>query len=279
MSKNLSAVAQTEFDNEVKHAYQGTGKLRNTVTLRTGVIGDTYKFRLMGKGMANQKPTQADVTPMDITHSQPTATLANWNAPEYTDIFDQAEVNFDEKAQLAKTIAKALGRREDQMVIDVLRGGTYNTTATDGQGFDIAAGGTGFTFAKLLSVKKYFTDLEIEDMPTVILEGAALEDLLNEEKLTSSDYQSIQALINGTLVDSTAMGFRFVTVGNRRSEGGLGGSAYIYQSNAVGHAVGKIDRMVDVNWIAHKTSWLCNGMLKAGSTLIDPEGTVKVQYA
>ena len=156
MSKNLSAVAVTEFDSEVKHAYQGASKLRNSVTLRTGVVGDTYKFRLMGKGLANQKATSANVTPMDITHSLPTATLANWNAPEYTDIFDQAEVNFDEKAQLAKTIAKAIGRREDQMIIDSLTGGTYNTTATDGQGFDIAAGGTGFTFEKLLSLTNYY---------------------------------------------------------------------------------------------------------------------------
>ena len=278
MSKVLSSVANTEFDNEVKQAYQGAAKLRGTVTARTGVVGDTYKFRLMGKGIANQKATSANVTPMDISHSQPTAILENWLAPEYTDIFDQATVNFDEKVQLATTIAKAIGRREDQLVLDKVIAGTYNTTATDGQGFDIAAGGTGFTFSKLLAAKSYLADLEIDEMPTVLVDGAALQDLLSEEKLTNADYQSVQALRNGTLTDSTAMGFRFCTIGNRRAEGGLGGSAYIYVPSAVGLAVGTIDRMVDVNWIPVKTSWLCNGMIKAGSTLIDPEGTIKVQY-
>jgi hypothetical protein len=279
MSKNLSAVAVTAFDSEVKHAYQGSGRLRNKVTLRTGVVGDTYKFRLMGKGLANQKATSADVTPMDITHSQPTATLTNWNAPEYTDIFDQSEVNFDEKAQLAMTIGKALSRREDQLIIAQLTAGTYNTTATDAQGFSIVAGGTGFTFEKLLALKAYYADLEIDEMPCICVEGAALQDLLSEQELTSADYQNVKGLVNGTLENSTAMGFEFITIGSRRAEGGLGGNAYSFVKSAVGHAVGRVDNMVDVNWIAQKTSWLCNGMLKAGSTLIDPEGTAKIAYA
>lgn len=279
MSKNLSSVAQTEFDNEVKQAYQGSAKLRGTCTLRTGVVGDTYKFRLMGKGIAQQKSTSANVTPMDVSHSLPTASLQNWYAAEYTDIFDAAEVNFDEKVQLASVVAKAIGRREDQLILDQVIGGTYNASATDGQGFSVAAGGTGFTFAKLLDVKTYLADLEIDEMPTVLVDGAALQDLLSEEKLTSADYQTVMALRNGTLTESTALGFKFCTIGSRRAEGGLGGNAYIYVPSAVGLAVGTVDRMVDVNWVPEKTSWLCNGMIKAGSTIIDPEGTIKVAYA
>ena len=55
MSKTLSAVAVTEFDSMVKHAYQGMGLLKNSVTVRNNVVGDTYKFRRQGKGLANQK--------------------------------------------------------------------------------------------------------------------------------------------------------------------------------------------------------------------------------
>ena len=83
MSKNLSAVAVTEFDSMVKHAYQGMGLLKGGVTVRNNVVGDTYKFRRMGKGLANQKSTSDLVTPMDVSHEFKTATLANWNAPEY----------------------------------------------------------------------------------------------------------------------------------------------------------------------------------------------------
>jgi len=110
MSKTLSSVAVTEFDSMVKQAYQGMGMLKPAVTQRNNVIGDTYKFRRMGKGLANQKSTSDLVTPMDVTHEFKTATLTNWNAPEYTDMFDAKDVNFDEKQELANTIAGALGR-------------------------------------------------------------------------------------------------------------------------------------------------------------------------
>ena len=128
MSKYLSSVAVTEFDSMVHQIYQADGRLRNAVTQRTGVVGDTYKFRTMGKGLANQKASQADVTPMDVTHSLVTCVLENWNAPEYTDVFDQAEVNFDEKSQLARSIALAIRRREDQLIIDALDACTPTAT-------------------------------------------------------------------------------------------------------------------------------------------------------
>ena len=57
MSKYLSSVAVIEFDSMVKHAYQGMGLLKSAVTVRNNVVGDTYKFRRQGKGLANQKST------------------------------------------------------------------------------------------------------------------------------------------------------------------------------------------------------------------------------
>ena len=80
MSINLSSAASAQFDAEVKHAFQTAGKLRGAVRLRTGVVGDTYNFRTMGKGLANQKASQTDVTPMDISHAKVAATLQNWVA-------------------------------------------------------------------------------------------------------------------------------------------------------------------------------------------------------
>jgi hypothetical protein len=33
-----------------------------------------------------------------------------------------------------------------------------------------------------------------------------------------------------------------------------------------------------VDWVAQKTSWLCNGMMKAGSVVRDVDGICKVEY-
>ena len=181
MSINLSAVAVTEFDSMVKHAYANAGLLKNAVTLRNNVVGDTYKFRRMGKGLANQKASSADVTPMNVGHEFKTATLANWNAPEFTDIFDAQEVNFDEKQELASTIAGALGRRCDQLVIDAMDASTPLTTA-------VPAGGTNLTIAKVNSAQVELRDQGVPntELFAVIEAGGLVTDFTGGHNHTQS---------------------------------------------------------------------------------------------
>jgi len=273
MSVNLSPVAVTQFDDDVKHAFQTAGELRDTVTVRNGVVGDIYKFRKMGKGLANQKATQADVTPMDVSHSLITCTLENWNAPEYTDIFDAAEVNFDEQRELAQTIAGALGRRVDQLIIDAL-GAESSPAGT------ISHGSAGMTVAKVVEASKYLNDKGVPsgDRHFAVTAGG-LEDLLNISTVTSSDYNSVKALMSGEL--NTWMGFAWHII-ESRDEGGLtvsGGTTegFAWHQSAIGLAVG-IDIKTEVNYIAQKTSWLCNGVVKAGSVSRDGDGSVSVSY-
>ena len=273
MSVNLSPVAVTQFDDDVKHAFQTAGSLRDTVTVRNGVVGDIYKFRKMGKGLANQKATQADVTPMDVSHSLITCTLGNWNAPEYTDIFDAAEVNFDEQRELAQTIAGALGRRVDQLIIDAL-------AAEASPAGTIVHGSAGMTVAKVVEASKHLNDKGVPsgDRHFAVSAGG-LEDLLNISTVTSSDYNSVKALMSGEL--NTWMGFAWHII-ESRDEGGLPYAAstwegFAWHKSAIGLAVG-IDIKTEVNYVAQKTSWLCNGVMKAGSVSRDGDGSVSVSY-
>lgn len=273
MSKVLSSVAVTEFDSMVKQAYQGMGLLKSSVTMRNNVVADTYKFRKMGKGLANQKSTADLVTPMDVNHEFATATLQNWNAPEYTDIFDQAEVNFDEKQELADVIAGALGRRFDQLVIDAMDASTPLAT-------DIAAGAANLTVAKLISAKVALKDQGVGDADLFFAANAeGLGGLLSDEKATSEDYASVKALINGSI--NSFMGFTFNFI-ETRTEGGLTVAANIvdswaYHRASVGVAQG-FENKTSIDWIPDRTAWLSNGMLKAGSVVRDTGGLVKVLY-
>ncbi len=273
MSINLSPVAVTEFDSMVKHAFQNASLLRDTVTVRNNVVGDTYKFRAMGKGLANQKATSADVDPMDVAHSLITATLQNWNAPEYTDIFDQAEVNFDEKQELATTIAGALGRRLDQLVIDAMDAASPTAVGT---------GGTGLVATDLIDAKVELVKQGVGsgDLYCAI-NAAGLAGLLADEKTTSADYQAVKALVNGEI--NTFAGFNVVVIEDRAgNEGGLTiasdvVSAYAYSKEAIGLAVG-IDMKTSIDYVPQKTSFLCNGMLKAGAAVRDAAGLVEINY-
>jgi len=274
MSKTLSSVAVTEFDSMVKHAYQGQGLLKPAVTIRNNVVGDTYKFRRMGKGLANQKSTSDLVTPMNVAHEFKTASLQNWNAPEYTDIFDQADVNFDEKQELASTIAAAIGRRCDQLVIDAMDASSPDAT-------DIAAGTTGLTMAKVIAAQVALRGQNVQNQNLyAVINADGLRGLLNDDKATNSDYQTIKALVSGDI--NSLAGFQFIILGNR-TEGGLNVSAtntidsWFFQRDAVGLAIG-IDMKTSVDYVPERTSFLCNGMLKAGSVVRDNGGLVKVLY-
>ena len=272
MSQNLSSVAMTQFDTEVKHAYQGMKTLRDTVKVRLGVVGDKYDFRTMGKGKATTRTgSSADVVPMGIAHALKTATLVDYEAPEYTDIYDAQTVNFDEVVELAQTIAGAMGRLDDQSIIDALA--TTTTTVGAGtQALDLAT--ITAASAKLNSV-----EAPMEDRYFVVHEGG-LNDILNDTTITSADYNTVRMLMSGDI--DSFMGFKWKIIGSGRAEGGLPltttvRSGFAYHKSAIGHAVG-IDMKTRVDWVPHKASWLSMGMWKAGTVAIDVTGIVEVKY-
>jgi len=272
MSQDLTSVQVEQFDSEVKHAYQGAKTLRECVTFRKAE-GGTYDFRLMGKGAATVRTgSSADVVPMGIQHSIAQATLLDYEAPEYTDIYDQATVNFDEVVQLATTIAGAMGRRDDQSIIDALEAGATASAGAGTQALDLA---TITAAAKELNA----VEAPMEDRFMVVHEGG-LNQLLNDTGITSADYNSVRLLMSGEI--DSFMGFKWKIIGSGRAEGGLPltttvRSGFAFHKAAIGHAVG-IDMKTRVDWVAHKASHLSLGMWKAGSKVIDVEGIVEVKY-
>lgn len=267
MSLTLSTVAKREFDTEVKHAYQGAKTLRDTITVRNNVIGDKYDFRTMGKGQATTRTgVSADVVPMNVSHGLKQAVLLDYEAPEYTDVYNAKTVNFDEVQELSYTVGSAMGRRDDQAIIDAMALTTNVLAVTPVLNLGAITGA-----AQKLNEK----DVPMEDR-CFVTDEIGLNDLLNDATITSSDYNSVKLLMQGEI--NTFMGFNWKIVGSGRAEGGLGGNSYAYHKRAVGYAVG-IDMKTEVNYIPHKASWLTNGLWKAGAILIDEEGCVKIPRA
>jgi len=271
MSVNLSAVQLEEFDTQVKHEYQGMKTLRDCITYRQA-NGDTYDFRVMGKGTATTRTgSSADVVPMAVTHGLKKALLTDWEAPEYTDIYDQAGVNFSEVQELAKTIAGAMGRRDDQSIIDAMAA----TTTT------VGAGTQALDLATITAAAQELNKVEapMEDRYFVVHEGG-LNDLLNDTTITNADYNSVRLLMSGDI--DSFMGFKWKIIGSGRAEGGLPltttvRSGFAFHKASVGHAVG-IDMKTRVDYVPHKASWLSMGMWKGGSIAIDVEGIIEVKY-
>jgi hypothetical protein len=269
MSTGLSTIAQIEFDAQVKAAYQGMAMLRKHVRVKTGVIGSTTRFRRYARGVATVRRTQTDVTPMNTTYAEATATLGDWNAAEYTDKLDQLLTNVEERQVLATNIAGAIGRREDQMIIDALDAAG---------GVTIAASATGMTFAKIRRAQALFTSRAIPaGERKLIMTGRQQEELLDDPKLTSKDYVESYVLKEGKL--PRICGFD-IEVLDERDEGGLlltGGvrTCFAFDKQAIGLAVA-FDGPLEVNYIPEKTSWLSNQVFKAGAVAIDALGVVEI---
>jgi N4-gp56 family major capsid protein len=273
MAVGISNAFVQLFDAEVKQAYQAARQLAGVTRERTNVEGNQVKFPKIGKGTATIRVPQTDVTPLNVTYSQVTATMSDYIAAEYSDIFSQQKVNFDERRELVQVVGNAIGRVMDQLVIDALNAASSPSTV----GTDIGGTGTNMNLAKLLAAKKA---LDTKNVPSegrcMIIHANNLSALLDETELTSSDFATVKALSTGEI--DTFLGFKFITLGDR-DEGGLPlpstRTCFAFHRDAIGLGIG-MNQKSEINYVPEKTSFLVSSMFSAGAVAIDDDGIVKI---
>lgn len=273
MAQSITNAFVTLFDEEVKQAYQGEALLRGTMRTRTGVQGNTVKFPKIGKGVATVRVPQTDVTPLNVTYSQVTATMSDYIAAEYSDIFHQSHVNFDERRELVQVVSKAIARRMDQLCIDALdAAASPSTVATS-----VGGASSNMNIDKLRAAAKALNDNNVPaEGRHLLMHSSQLDALLGETEVTSSDFASVKALVRGEI--SSFMGFNIITMGDR-DEGGVPKpstrTCFAWHQDSMGYAE-SISQKSEVNYIPEKTSFLVSSMFSAGAVAIDDEGIVKI---
>jgi len=275
MAVSLSTNFVTLFDAEVKQAYQAQQQLAGTCRARMGVVGSTVQFPKIGKGVAGLRIPQTDVTPLNVAHTNVSASLSDYAAPEYTDIFDQSHVNYEERQELVQVVSGAIGRRADQIKLDALTASSTSLTVSN----DIGGTDTNLSVAKIREAKRLMDGNNVPAGDRYFLMSAdGLANLLSETEISSSDYNTVKSLVNGAV--DTFLGFKFIMMGDR-DEGGLSidgssdRSTFAWHKNALGYAE-SISASTEIHYIAEKTSWLVTGKLSAGAVAIDDEGIVKI---
>lgn len=292
MSLQLSAQARTEFEDEVKHQYDkaDTGLLMSVRHKKINQAEDSY-FPRFSKGQAKLRSARGkedDVTGMGVESDRINIALESYEAPEYTDIFDQANTNVDDRRELAIVIAAAMSRRKEQTVIDAFSTTTFaanlnpRDAANKYKAFQIVHGGTGLSKEKINKAKAKLVARGVSGEFHFAANAEDLEGMLNDSTITSGDYNTVRALVDGEI--NTWCGFKWNFI-PARPEGGLPftdngdntatSKCYAYEKMSTGN-ISQLDR-VEVNYIAEKTSWLSNGLFQTGSKVIDPEGLIEVQ--
>jgi hypothetical protein len=218
---------------------------------------------------------QTDVTPINASFSQVTLTLADWNAAEYSDIFSQAKVNFDERQELVQVVAAAMGRRQDQMIIDALVAASTSLTVSN----DIGGTDSNLNVAKLREAKRLLDKGNVDPGDRyLVVHANGLANLLSETAVTSSDFNTVKALVQGEI--DTFLGFKFFVMGDRTEgglpiDGSLDRTCFAFHKTAVGYGEG-IGMRSEINYIPEKTSWLVNEVFSAGAIAIDAGGIVQL---
>jgi len=261
------------FDAEVKQAYQGARALAGLTRERTNVEGSQVKFPKIGKGTATVRVPQTDVTPLSVSYNQVTASMTDYIAAEYSDIFQQQKVNFDERRELVEVCASSIGRRMDQIVLDALNASSTSLTVAT----TVGGAGTNLNIEKLIEAKKL---MDTNNVPSegrcMVIHANSLAGLLGETEIQSIDFNTVRSLVSGEI--DTFLGFKFVQIGDR-DEGGLPipstRTCFAFHRDAVGMGIGMNQRS-EINYVPEKTSFLVSSMFSAGAIAIDDEGIVKI---
>lgn len=273
MSITLSNVQQELFDELVKVEYRSRGFiLRDSVRVRSDVVGSTVQFRKMGEIIAVPTGFQNAVTIQDPGFTPHVANLSKYTAPTAVDTIQELTVNFDSKRELAIAVAMAVGRRSDQIIIDALdASGTANA---------IAASGANMSYAKLREITQYFEDnaVPIEDR-YLAMSGNNLRALLAADQIISRFYTSNDAVENGTLNYRELMGMN-IRIIPTMTEGGLPKTgnvrtAFAWHRMSMGMGIGQ-DLRTEINYLPLQTSYLVNGLFYAGAVAVDNRGIITI---
>jgi hypothetical protein len=215
----------TQFDQNWRHlVQQKNSRLREYVTLDS-ITGKEKTYNQL-----DTAAMQLITSRSGETRISDQATAKRWIRPRAYDtakLFDE----FDEQllgevvlptSPVVQSHGAAYARTADQVIIEALGGtaftgetGVTPTALPGGQKVAVdyvevgSAANSGLTIAKLRAAKFILDAAEIdeEEERIIVVSAKQLQDLLRTTEITSADYNSVKALVDGTV--NTFMGFKF----------------------------------------------------------------------
>ena len=264
MANTIDTAFIKQFETEVHMAYQRMGsKLRNTVRT-SNVTGSVARFQVIGKGVANTKSRNGNVTPMELAHTTVEATMADFYAPEYIDKLDELKTNINERQAVAQSAAAALGRKTDELIyaaMDAAGGTAIHDTSS------------ALEIADLLSL---FETMGLNDVPEdgqryLAMNPKGYADLFGISQFASSDFVGEQNLpFAGGMTMKEFLGFKVFS-----TSAVTAGKNIAYHTSSVGLGI-NADVQTEVNYVAEKASHLATSMMSMGAVGIDADGICEV---
>lgn len=278
MSTQITVAMVEQYKSNVLMLAQQKGsKLRGTVRSEMVTGKNAYFERIGAVDMVDATSRHDDTPQIDTPHSRRRVSLTTSRFADLIDNADKVRTLIDPTSPYAMNAAWAAGRKMDAVIVAALAGNAYAgvagaTTVALPSAQKVAAASAGLTVAKLISAKEILLAADVDpEMLTCAINPAGLTDLLSTTQVTSADYNSVKALVQGAI--DTFMGFKFVV-----STQVTALKAYCYAKNAAVLAVGsepvvRISERADKNY-----STQVFVEMDIGATRVEDEGVVEISY-
>lgn len=210
------AMVQQYNSNITLLSQQKQSRLRQAVRVET-IHAEFEYFDQIGPVQAQLRGGRHSDTPlMETPHLRRRVTSAPYNWADMVDNPDKLRMLADPTSPYVQNAVMAFNRAMDAVIVDAAIGTAYTgKTGTTAVNFDttnqvIAHGSAGLTIAKLIQAREKFWKNEIdESIPLYCaVTSAQLKDLLGTTQVTSSDYNTVKALVQGEI--NSFLGFTFI---------------------------------------------------------------------
>jgi hypothetical protein len=228
MSSQITTAFVEQYSANIQMLSQQMGSLLRDAVRNESIVGKDAYFDQIGKVTAIKKTSRHSDTPqIDTPHSRRRCSLADYEFADLIDQQDKVRLLIDPTSSYAKAAAYAMGRAMDDVIIAAALG-SANTGVSGGTAVALPAGnivavGTGgantMNIAKLAAAKNILDtgDVDPSIKRHIIVSPTEIADLLNNTTVTSSDFNTIKALVHGEI--DSFMGFKF-HVSNRLVDNG-----------------------------------------------------------
>lgn len=196
-------------------AEQKMSRLRGTVRYES-VTGESFAVeRIGGIPTPNLVTTIHGATPLNNTpHTRRWGFIKDYDVADLIDRKDRIKLLIDPDSVYTMRHAGTMGRGIDDAVIAALggsaaQGKTGTTIVALPAAQKIASGTTGLTIQKLMQAKEKLDAAEVDEfIPRYFAcQSQQIRNLLEDDKVTSADFNTVQALVQGKIDEF--MGFRF----------------------------------------------------------------------
>ena len=244
MSAQITTAFSQQFSTNVQLLSQQRGSILRGGVSEESVTGEKAFFDQVGAAAAVKRTSRHGDTPVvETPHSRRMVTMDSYEWADLIDDVDKVKMLIDPTSTYAQAAAAAMGRAMDDAIITAATGtaktGKSGGTSTSMLGANqIANGSADLTVAKLIQAKKILDNGSVDpSIPRHIAVGPdQIEALLNTTSVTSSDFNTVKALVQGEI--NTFMGFQF-HMSTRLSKSGNIRTCFAWAEDGIKLAVGK----------------------------------------